>query len=131
MSEISDGRMDEVEEMDEFERALAKAMQRVDAPDTLVQFLTLATEMKRESVLPWRERKHKVAFMLPKPKVWMGGAIAAALLLGAFGAEQVHVRREREKSEIATRQFEAATRIEDQALQKTREQLARAGVSLE
>lgn len=131
MSEASGNRMDGAEEMDEFERALAKAMQRVDAPETLVQFLTLATEVKRESVLPWRKRRHKFAFVVPGARMWVGGAVAAVLVLGVFGAELVHVRREREKAEIATRQFEAATRITDQALRQTREQLARAGVSLE
>jgi hypothetical protein len=48
-----------------------------------------------------------------------------------FGSEEVHVRHQREEAAVATRQFEAAMRIEDQTLQRTRERLARAGVPLD
>jgi hypothetical protein len=127
-------RPDEVDEMkmDEFERALTKAMRRVDAPETLMRFLERATEMKQERVLPWKERKHKFAFYLPKPGMWMGGVgigIAAALVLSVFVGEQVHVRHQREQA--AEQQFETATRITDRALEHTREQLQRAGVPLD
>jgi len=66
------------------------------------------------------------------PRSWFGVAAfatAALLLIGVVGGERVHQRHLREAE--ATQQFETATRITDAALQHTREQLARAGVSLE
>jgi hypothetical protein len=53
------------------------------------------------------------------------------LLVGAFAGEMVHVRQQREEAVVATRQFEAGMRIEDKALQQTRERLAKAGVRLD
>ena len=114
--------------MDEFEVALSRAMARVDAPETLVTFLTAATEVKRESVLPWRQRKHKFAFLLPRPQMFMGGALAAALVVGAFVGERVHEDRKRAAAEA---QFDAAMRVTDRALEETRAQLERAGLKLQ
>jgi hypothetical protein len=59
----------------------------------------------------------------------MAFATAALVLLGVVGGERVHERHVREAE--ATQQFETATRITDQALEHARQQLARAGVSLE
>ena len=71
----------------------------------------------RAKVLPFR-RWRAVA----------SGAVAACLLAGFFGAEEVHQRRERVHAAAANQQFETATRITNQALEHTREQLRRAGV---
>ncbi len=57
--------------------------------------------------------------------------MAAMLALGVFVGEQVHVRHEREQAAVATQQFEAAMRIENQALERTRMQLERAGIRLD
>ena len=75
----------------------------------------------------------KVVAMRPRLRsvrlqAWMGGAIAAVLALGMFGAEQLHLRRERaEQTAAANQQFEAAMQVTDRALAQTREQLQRAG----
>jgi hypothetical protein len=64
-------------------------------------------------------------------QAWTGGAIAAALALGMFGAEQLHLRRERaEETARADQQFAVAVQVTDHALAQTREQLARAGLNL-
>jgi hypothetical protein len=64
-------------------------------------------------------------------QAWVGGAIAAVLALGMFGAVLLHQRRERaEQAAVATQQFEAAVRVTDRALAQTREQLQRAGLNL-
>ena len=60
-----------------------------------------------------------------------GGAIAAGMLAGVFATEQVHQRRERERTEAAARQLETAMRVTSRALDQTRAQLARAGLRLE
>ena len=70
----------------------------------------------------------RARFAVLSGRAWVGGAIAAALVLGAFVGDQVHVRRERERAALATQQFETATRVTDHALDQVRAQLARAGV---
>jgi hypothetical protein len=127
MSDFENESMKTGEEMDEFELALKRAMQRVDAPESLVKFLTAATEVKQERVLPWRERKHPWAFFVPKAQAWMGGALAAVLALGMYGAEVLHQRREQAK---ADQQFAVAMQATGHALAQTREQLQRAGLKL-
>jgi len=114
----------------DFEKSLTKAMRRVDAPETLAKFLMAAAEAEAERSLPRSERKHPWVWSLPR--AWFGAAAfatAALLLVGAVGGERLHQRHMREAE--ATQQFETATRITDQALEHAREQLARAGVSLE
>ena len=128
MSDFENENMQTSEEMDDFELALKRAMQRVDAPETLMKFLTAATEVKRERVLPWRERKHRWAFFVPKAQAWMGGALAAVLALGMYGAQVLHQRREQAK---ADQQFGVAMQATDHALAQTREQLQRAGLKLD
>jgi hypothetical protein len=68
---------------------------------------------------------------LVRMQAWMGGAIAAVLALGMFGAEQLHQRRERaEEAAKADQQFAVAMQVTDHALETTREQLQRAGLNL-
>jgi hypothetical protein len=57
----------------------------------------------------------------------MSGALAAVLVVGVFGVEQVHERRERA---VATQQFVTAMRVTDHALDQTRAQLKRSGIRL-
>ena len=117
-------------EQNEFERALTRAMARVNPPETLTKFLMKAAEVEAESRLPRKERKHRWAWFVPRQSFgWMSGALAAVMLVGVFGVEQVHVRHERERAE-ATQQFETAMRVTDHALDQTRAQLQRAGIKL-
>ncbi len=127
---------------DGFEAQLAEALRRVDAPEGFAERVmersaAVAAHGGEAVVGKTSARSSGAGVLAMRPRLalhgraWVGGAIAAVLVLGTFGAEQVQVRREREKAALATQQFEAATRITDQALRQTREQLARAGVSLE
>jgi uncharacterized membrane protein YdfJ with MMPL/SSD domain len=63
-----------------------------------------------------------------RTRVWVSGAIAAALLAGVFVAEQMRLRQERERTELARQQFEAAMRITGETLEQARQQLQQAGV---
>jgi len=115
------------ETLTRFERELMQAMRAVDPPEGFadrVMARAQAAEKPRARVLamPWRGR------------FWMSGAIAAAVLGGALIGEQVHLRRERERAELAQRrteaaqQFETAMQITDQTLTQVRAQLQQAGV---
>ncbi len=105
----------------EFELHLAQALRRVDAPEGFAERV-----MGRAQAVP----RSRVVVMRPKLRMWVGGAIAAALLAGAFSAEQIRVRRQHEQAEMARQQFEAGIRITDDALDHAREQLEHAGVGL-
>ena len=62
-------------------------------------------------------------------RVVAGGALAASLVAGSFLVKQGHQRQERQHAAaVANQQFETATRITEQTLERTREQLRRAGV---
>ena len=63
-------------------------------------------------------------------RTWIGGAIAAALVVGVFTGEQVRVRSQQRKAEEARQQFETAMRVTDRALDRTRASLQRAGFTL-
>jgi hypothetical protein len=120
--------MSEFQDQD-FEKKLSNAMRRVNAPDDLAKYLMAATEVRAERHLPRSERKNRWTWLMPNANAWFGTAVAAMLLLIAFTGIQVHQRHERR--ERAEQQFETATRITDQALEHTREQLQRAGVPLD
>jgi uncharacterized membrane protein len=110
--------------MSEFEKKLTEAMRRVDAPWTLAESVMVAVKAEEQR----RKRLFPKAWSFAPVRAWFapaGFALAAMLLFGVVA----HERHEREA--VATQQFEQATRITDQALQHTREQLAKAGVSLE
>lgn len=107
--------------MAEFELMLARAMARVDAPEG---FATRVMEKagQKQTVITMRPRNG-----LWRMQAWMGGAIAAALAVGMYGAEVLHQRREQAK---ADQQFAVAMQVTDHALAQTREQLQRAGLKL-
>jgi hypothetical protein len=108
---------------DPFELQLTQALRRVDAPEGFAARVMECTTSSAK-VVTMHPR-----FATLRVRTWTGGAIAAMLTLGVFGAEQAHVRHERvAQVALAQQQFETATRITDQALEHTREQLARAGV---
>ena len=109
----------------EFEVQLARAMRRVDAPEGFAARVLDKAE-QTQTVIVMRPRKG-----LWRMQAWTGGAIAALLALGMFGAEQLHLRRERaEETAKADQQFAVAVQVTDHALAQTREQLARAGLNL-
>jgi hypothetical protein len=112
--------------MTEFELQLARAMSRVDAPEGFAARVMERTTSPAEKVIVMRPRSG-----LLRMQAWAGGAIAAMLALGMFGAEQLHLRRERaEETARADQQFAVAVQVTDHALAQTREQLARAGLNL-
>ena len=120
-----------------FERELKHALVRVDAPDTLQRFLMIAAEAEAERerqnkrVLWFKpaQSRHKV-LVFPRMQSWIGGAIAAVLVLGTIGSvEAIHLQNERRQAE-ATREFAQAEQIRDRALEHARQQMQRAGVSL-
>jgi hypothetical protein len=122
----------------EFELQLARAMSRVDAPEGFAARVMERAASPRgvvagpAQVSEARPGAPGVVVMrrrsgLLRMQAWAGGAIAAVLALGMFGAEQLHLRRERER---ADQQFAVAVQVTDHALAQTREQLARAGLNL-
>lgn len=120
----------------EFERALQRAMRRVDVrAETTARFLALAEEAERKRVHAGgglrliRMSNGGRVFAMPRPRAWMGGAIAAVLAMGVFVGAHVHEQHERRME--AQKQFETAERITDETLARTREELARQGIELE
>jgi hypothetical protein len=114
--------------MNEFEKKLTEAMRRVDAPWTLAESVMVAVKAEEQR----KTRVFPKAWSFAPVRAWFapaGFALAALLLVGVVTGERMHQRHEREA--VATQEFEQATRITDQALEHTREQLAKAGVSLE
>jgi hypothetical protein len=112
--------------MDEFEELLTRELQRVDAPEGFaLRVLDLAAKQT-----PVRARVLTMPVWMARPHAWAGGAIAAALVLGCFAAERIHVRQQQEKAEMAQQQFDTAMRVTDRALGQTRAHLERAGFKL-
>jgi hypothetical protein len=105
----------------ELEQELTQALRRVDAPADFA-------ERTMARVQPAGTPRGKLLTMPARLRVWGGGAIAAALVAGAFAGQQVHERRERQKAQLAEQQFETAMRITDQTLDQVRQQLQQAGV---
>lgn len=137
MDEPRDVQGHEEKTMERFERELSAAMQRVDAPRSLAVFLENAAEAEAAR----QQSGRKMLWFKPKaggrilavshPRQWMGGAIAAVLVLGCFGAvSAIHVRNE-ERQAAAQREFAQAEQITDRALEHAREQMQKAGVSLD
>jgi glycogen debranching enzyme len=106
----------------EFELHLARAMARVDAPEGFADRIMERSASPAEKLVVMRPRSRFV-----RMQAWAGGAIAAVLVLGMFGAEQLHQRREQAK---ANQQFDVAMQATDHALDQTRAQLQRAGLNL-
>lgn len=104
------------------EAELRERMKRVAAPAGFAERLMARAEAepKRGKVLLFRS---------PTARAWMGGAIAAALTLGVFVGSEVHERRERQQAQVQ-QQFDTAMQVTDQALDRTRDKLAKAGITL-
>ena len=123
-----------------FERELKQAFVRVDAPETLAKFLAVAAEAEAarqasgKKVLGFRPnsagKTSPGILVMPRAQSWMGGAIAAVLVLGTLGSvEAIHLEN-RHRQDQATREFAQAEQIRDRALEHAREQVERAGISL-
>jgi uncharacterized protein HemX len=128
--------------MKEFEQALSRAMQRVEVrAETSAKFLALAEEAEKKRLQAgggirlikfsgYTGNWGRVLAM-PRPRAWMGGAIAAVLAIGVFAG--AHIREQHEQHErqvLAQQQFEAAERITDETLARTRAELERRGINL-
>jgi hypothetical protein len=98
--------------------------------ETTAKFLALADEAERKRTHARGSRVFAIQWPQPWERSWMAGALAAMLVLGAVGGEELHQRHERAQAALATQQFEAGVRVTDQALEQTRAQLAQAGVRL-
>jgi enamine deaminase RidA (YjgF/YER057c/UK114 family) len=131
--------MRENEAIEKLEAQLRKALERVDAPPTLIKFLETAIEaqehQKRTGKLWFRPERGGLLLVMPKPWRWMmspwaGGMVAAMLVAGVFGTG-LHVHRVHERQAEATQQFEQATQITDRALERAREKMRKAGVNLD
>jgi hypothetical protein len=111
------------EPLSQFEEELTQALRLVDAPEGFAgRVLAAAAE-----TAPQRAR---VLAMPARVRVWAGGAIAAALLVGVFVQREVRAHERREQAALAQQQFEAALRITGDTLDDVRRQLQQAGVTL-
>lgn len=109
------------EETQAAETELRAQMQRVAAPAGFTDRLMARVEAEQP-------KKAKVLmFRSPMTRTWLGGAIAAMLALGVFAGERKY--EEHRRAEVQ-QQFETAMRVTDHALSQTRDQLAKAGISL-
>jgi hypothetical protein len=128
--------------MKEFEQALSRAMQRVEVrAATSAKFLALAEEAEKKRLQAgggirlikfsgYTGNWGRVLAM-PRPRAWMGGAIAAVLAIGVFAGAHIHEQHEQhERQVLAQQQFEAAERITDETLARTRAELERRGINL-
>ena len=127
------------DEMDAFERELGPSLRQVRAPDGFADRVMLAVEGEAEVQSRGRVRgltgadayagaSASTGTLLSFPsRAWLGGALAAGLVLACFGAEQLHGRHERERAMMAERNFAMSEEITAQALEHTREQLKLAG----
>lgn len=124
--------MDDLQ-MQEFEQALTRAMRRVEVPaEMTTKFMAVAEDNHAHAGSGLRLIKFSKnwrVFAMPQARAWMGGAIAAVLVTGCFVGGHIHAEHERRVQ--AQQQFEAAERITDQALERTREQLRSQGIYLD
>jgi len=107
---------------DEFDEVLARMLRRVDTPEGF------AARVMERAIAPAKP-KGKLLLM-PRVPAWMGGAIAAVLVMGALITARVHVVHQQEQVALTERQFETAIRVTNQALDQTQMQLQRAGLKL-
>jgi hypothetical protein len=114
--------------LSEFEQSLRHALQRVEVPaETTKKLLALAEESGRTRTHSGRVLAMPMRIALVRS--WVGGAIAAVLVLGCFAGARIHAEHERRLQ--ADQQFEAAERITDQTLERTRQQLEQRGIQLD
>ena len=111
------------ESFTEIEHELKRALRRVDPSDGFAERTVALASLSAA-------RPRRVLMMTARTRLLAGGAIAATLLAGVLTGEEIHLRRQRERAELAQRQFEAAMRITDETLEHVRQQLQQAGVRI-
>lgn len=113
-----------MQSFDELEQELRKTLGRVDPPAGFAErtMARIAADQRRPEPIP--------IFARARRRVWLTGALAAALLVGVFAGEQAREARQRSRAEQAQKQFEAALQVTDRALDHAREQLQQAGVQV-
>ncbi len=119
------------DEMNDFEKQMAKALQRLEAPENFAQRVMQRAEAGSFAACA-QARK---GWSLPASWRWMmspwaGGALAALLVAGVF-VTGARMHQEHAKQAQATQQFEQATQITDRALEHAREKMRKAGVDLD
>jgi hypothetical protein len=107
----------------EFAQQLTRAMRPVAPPEGFAG----RTMARLQPAAPVRA---KVVTMVPRPRLWAGGALAATLVIAAVLTQQTHAHRQRRQAELAQQQFEAGIRITDQTLDHVRLQLQQAGLQI-
>ena len=108
-----------------FEAELTLAMGHVDPPAGFADRV-LAQAAKSE-----QPTRAKVLMMPRRVQAWVGGAIAAALLVGAVGIQQQHERKQREQAaREQQQQLELALQITGETLANVRAQVQQAGIRL-
>jgi len=119
----------------DFETMLTKALRPVNAPETLAKFLAIAAEaqaQQRRTGRRWFRPRFGLLYVTPqwllRPQAWVGGALAAAIVLGVLVGEQVHRRHEQA---VAEQEFATSMRITNETLERTRVQLLQAGIQLD
>ena len=119
----------------EFEAALTRSLRRVDAPeDFAARIVALAQAEERTARVTRTERVPWWRVSLGWKPVW--GAAAAIVVAGVLSGHAVHERHAEEQARTrASREFEVSEQITERALDhaqgQAREQLRRAGVSLD
>ena len=109
---------------EEFDVTLAKALERVNAPEGF------ATKVMAEAGRAETKGPHAKVLMFPKAPMWLSGAIAAVLVMGVVVGERVHVEHQRQEVAMTQQKFDEGLRATNHALDQTREQLAKAGLNL-
>ena len=115
-------RADEAERL-QLEMALLEALRRVDPPKGFADCL-----MAR--IPPPQPSRAALLMVSVRTRLWVGGALAATLLVGAVTGQQLHQRHRRAQAEMASRQFQTAMSITASTLQQVRMQLLQEGVPL-
>ena len=111
------------EALAELEQYLTQALRPVDPPTSLTDRILARVGSPRQG-------KANVLKMAAHTRVWASGAIAAAIVAGFLVGGQIHARRERQKFELAQRQFDAALKITSDTLEQTRQELQQAGIDI-
>jgi hypothetical protein len=133
-----------METVSEFEQELGQAMRPVDAPQGFADRVLA-------QIAADKRLRAKVLMMPRNVRLWAGGAIAAALLAGAFGVREQRERRQQEQAVAQARQqfrqamqitgqtladapaqqqFEVAMQITNETLASVRAQLQHTGIQL-
>lgn len=108
-----------------FERGLTAALRPLRLPEGFAD--RVLAQVKEDGPHSATPRARVIPF--GAWRVVGGAAIAATLIGGVFAVKDVREHRDREhRQAVATQQFETATRITDQVLAHTREELQRSGV---